>query len=64
MKLMLSEQRTFPVKEGYSRIIDKGSVGEPTNMIWDDEGRVVEMIMVFYGSPGSYTVHTKDLEPV
>lgn len=43
-------------------VLDEGLIGEPTLMIWDDEGRVVEVEMVFYGKPGLHMLRAADLE--
>lgn len=57
MKLRLARE----VEQG-RRTFPKGLVGEPTLMIWDDDGRVVEIEMVFYGCPGVYMISAADLE--
>lgn len=57
MKLRLSRE----VHTQYL-ILEKGLVGEPTLMVWDDEGRVVDIEMVFYGRPGVHMLSAADLE--
>lgn len=57
MKLRL----TKGITDG-KKVLQKGLIGEPTLMVWDDEGRVVDIEMVFYGCPGVYMISAADLE--
>jgi hypothetical protein len=66
MKLALIKTKLVPdpVWKTSVREFPAGSIGEPVDIVQDEEGRIVKLKMIFYGLPGVHEILTSDLVKV
>jgi hypothetical protein len=67
MKLALTRQLFFSEKDTWTTVMREfpiGSIGEPVDIVQDEEGRIVRLKMIFYGLPGVHEILTSDLVKV